>query len=109
MKKLIIGTFSTLFILCTGCVIYYWRDTGYDPSAKDLLIFFFILPVVLCAILLSPFLIYQGIQYRKLQKLEAEKQAQLKAEEQDLNNIENAKPKPLDIEKFSLHVFSAAA
>ena len=109
MKKLIIGTFSALFILCAGCVIYYWRDTGYDPSAKDLLIFFFILPAVLCAILLSPFLIYQGIQYRKLQKLEAEKQAQLKAEEQDLNNIENAKPKPLDIEKFSLHVFSAAA
>ncbi len=40
---------------------------------KDLINLFFVYPVVLCAILLSPFLIYGGIRYRKLQKLEAEK------------------------------------
>ncbi|WP_111885472.1 hypothetical protein [Acinetobacter sp. CFCC 11171] len=109
MLKLIIGTFSTLFVLCTAFVIFYWRDTGYDPTAFDLVTYFLLLPLALCAIILSPYLLYKGIQHQKEKKLEAEKRAEEQAEQQQLEAIEQAKPKPIDVQQFRLNVYSSAA
>ncbi len=109
MIKLIIGTFTTLFLLCTACIIFYWRDTGFDPSAMDLISYFFLLPLVLCALILSPYFIYKAIQFRKEQKIEAQKKAEEQAEQKELEVIEQAKPKPLEIQQISVNVFSSAA
>jgi hypothetical protein len=98
MLKLIIGTFSTLFVLCTAFVIFYWRDTGYDPTAFDLVTYFLLLPVALCAIILSPYLIYKGIQHQK--------EKNLKLKNVQKNKLSNNNLRPLNKQNRSLSMYS---
>ena len=109
MIKLIIGTFTSLFLLCNTFVIFYWRDTAYDPTAIDLVAYFVLLPAVLCALILSPYFIYKGIQYQKEQKLAAQKKAEEQAEQKEQEALEQAKPKPLEVQHIHINVFSSAA
>ena len=109
MIKLIIGTFTSLFLLCNTFVIFYWRDTAYDPTAIDLAAYFVLLPAVLCALILSPYFIYKGIQYQKEQKLAAQKKAEEQAEQKEQEALEQAKPKPLEVQHISVNIFSSAA
>ena len=62
MIKRIIQTFIVLSVLNNVLVIYYWRDTQYDPSNIDFLLYFGILPLLICLLLLTPYFIYKAVK-----------------------------------------------
>ena len=108
MIKLIIGTFSSIFILVSMAIIYYWRDIQYDPSSMDLIAYFILLPAVLSLILLSPYLIYQAYQHQKKRK---ETQQQARLQQQKSNQLEREKNnvKTETIQWLALNIFSSFA
>lgn len=58
-------------------MIYYWRDSNYDPSQMDLIWSFILLPISLCLLILSPYFIYKTIQYFRNKKLQQQKDQEL--------------------------------
>ncbi|OTG76567.1 hypothetical protein B9T26_01800 [Acinetobacter sp. ANC 4169] len=107
MNKLMLGTFSGIFLLLGMVIIYYWRDIQYDPSALDLVSYFFILPVLVSLILLAPYFIYQAYP-AYIRRREQRNRALL--EQQQLNKAYTDKePKVEEIKWFNLNVFSAFA
>lgn len=108
MIKLLIGTFSSSFILISMAIIYYWRDIQYDPSSIDLIAYFILLPAVFSLILLSPYLIYRAYQYQKKRK---ETQQQARLEQQKSNQLEREKNNvKTDVTQWlSLNVFFSFA
>ena len=65
MIKHIIRTVIVLFIINSSLIIYYWRDTQYDPSNIDFLLYFGILPLLICLLLLTPYFIYKAVKSYK--------------------------------------------
>ncbi len=108
MIKLLIGTFSSSFILISLTIIYYWRDIQYDPSSIDLIAYFILLPAVLSLILLSPYLIYRPYQYQKKRK-ETQQQARLQQQKSDQLEREKNNVKTDAIQWLALNVFSSFA
>lgn len=108
MIKLLIGTFSSSFILISMAIIYYWRDIQYDPSSIDLITYFVLLPAVLSLILLSPYLIYLAYQYQKKRK-ETQQQARLQQQKSDQLEREKNNVKTDAIQWLALNVFSSFA
>lgn len=108
MIKRIIQTFIVLSVLNNVLVIYYWRDTQYDPSNIDFLLYFGILPLLICLLLLTPYFIYKAVKSYKQRQQEQKDRAHksLQAQQQELENKEE-----LDqaIEDYTLNIFSAAA
>ena len=106
MIKLLIGTFSSSFILISMAIIYYWRDIQYDPSSIDLIAYFILLPAIFSLILLSPYLIYLAYQYQKNRK-ETQQQARLEQQKSDHLEREKNNIKTDAIQWLSLNVFSS--
>ena len=107
MNKLMLGTFSSIFLLLSMVIIYYWRDIQYDPSALDLVSYFFILPVLLSLILLAPYFIYQA--YRAYIRRQ-EQQNRTLLEQQQLNKAQADKESKIEeIKWLNLNVFSSFA
>lgn len=106
MIKLLIGTFSSTFILISIAIIYYWRDIQYDPSSIDLITYFILLPAVFSLILLSPYLIYRAYQYQKKRK-ETQQQARLEQQKSDQLEREKNNVKTDAIQWLSFNVFSS--
>ena len=106
MIKLLIGTFSSSFILISMAIIYYWRDIQYDPSSIDLIAYFILLPALFSLILLSPYLIYRASQYQKKRK-ETQQQARLQQQKSDQLEREKNNVKTDAIQWLSLNVFSS--
>lgn len=108
MIKRIIQTFIVLSVLNNVLVIYYWRDTQYDPSNIDFLLYFGILPLLICLLLLTPYFIYKAVKSYKKRQQEQKDRAHksLQAQQQELESKEE-----LDqaIEDYTLNIFSAAA
>lgn len=77
MIKFIISVFLVLTILIGTLMIYYWRDSNYDPSQMDLIWSFILLPISLCLLILSPYFIYKTIQYFRNKKLQQQKDQEL--------------------------------
>jgi len=104
--KLVLGIFSSIFLLCSIVIIYYWRDVQYEPSSLDLLSYFFILPVVFSIILLAPYFIYKAYQaYRS-----GKKQQHQTLLEQPLNKVQIGKGQEvIEIQWFNLNIFSSSA
>ena len=103
-----IGTFSSIFILISMAIIYYWRDIQYDPSSIDLIAYFILLPAVLSLILLSPYLIYRAYQYQKKRK-ETQQQARLQQQKSDQLEQEKNNVKTDAIQWLSFNIFSSFA
>ena len=108
MIKPVIQTFVGLFVLTSGLVIYYWRDIQYDPSNIELTLYFGILPLLLCLLLFTPYLIYKALkkyqQRKQKQQDQANSLAQIRQQDSE-NTKETLKP----IEDYPLNIFSAAA
>ncbi|WP_216934121.1 MULTISPECIES: hypothetical protein [unclassified Acinetobacter] len=108
MIKRIIQTFLVVLVLSSALVIYYWRDIHYDPSNTDLLLYFGILPLLLCLSLLTPYFIYKAVklyqQRQKAQQDRVHKSAQ--TQQQELENKEDLYKAS---ENYTLNIFSAAA
>ena len=62
MIKIIIGVFITLATIIFISITFYWRDTFYNPTEKDIIQYFLGLPVVLTFSILSPYFIYKIMQ-----------------------------------------------
>lgn len=106
MIKLILGALSSIFLIVSITIIYYWRDIQYDPSSLDLLSYFIVLPLVLSLILLAPYLIYQAYHAYKLRK---QQQAIALLEQQSNKEIPEANEKVEDVKWLNLHIFSSSA
>lgn len=108
MIKRIIQTFIVLSIFNSVLVIYYWRDTQYDPSNIDFLLYFGILPLLICLLLLTPYFIYKAVKFYKQRQQEQKDRAHqyLQAQQQELENKEELYQ---SIEDYTLNIFSAAA
>ena len=108
MIKRIIQTFIVLSVLNNVLVIYYWRDTQYDPSNIDFLLYFGILPLLICLLLLTPYFIYKALKSYKQRQQEQKDRAHksLQAQQQELENKEELYQA---IENYKLNIFSAAA
>jgi hypothetical protein len=105
MIKLILGTFTSIFLIVSIAIIYYWRDIQYDPSSMDLLSYFVVLPLVLSLILLSPYLIYQAYHVDKKRKQQREI-ALLK--QKSNKEISETNEKVEDIKWLNLNIFSSS-
>lgn len=108
MIKHIIRTVIVLFIINSSLIIYYWRDTQYDPSNIDFLLYFGILPLLICLLLLTPYFIYKALKSYKQRQQEQKDRAHksLQAQQQELENKEELYQA---IENYKLNIFSAAA
>ncbi|MCH7336119.1 hypothetical protein [Acinetobacter sp. NIPH 2699] len=88
MIKKIIAIFISCFILVGLIVIYFWRDTQFQPESNDLIRYFVLLPLFITAVLISPWLIYQAYQKYK------DKKQQALANEQG-QNVDAIEPQPV--------------
>ena len=102
MIKVILSTLISVFLLVCAVTIFYWRDSKFDPSSQDLLIFFGLIPLGISLVLLTPYFVVKAYKYRQAQKLEAEQQA---LEQQ---NRPAAPEKVKALEHVKLNVFSAS-
>lgn len=109
MIKLVISTFIGLAVIVSGCVIYYWRDTAYDPTGLNLIQYFLLIPLLLTAVLLSPVFIVKAVKAYKEKKQEQRKAEEAFKEQQNADQVELKRPKPAPSEQFKLNIFSAAA
>lgn len=108
MIKFIISAFLVLTILIGTLVIYYWRDSHYDPSQMDLIWSFILLPISLCLLILSPYFIYKTIQYFRNKKLQQQKDQELfiliqQKEKQAVNLAKQT------AQHYTLNILSSAA
>ncbi|RZF55681.1 hypothetical protein EXE30_02415 [Acinetobacter halotolerans] len=76
MVKKIIAIFISCFILVGVIVIYFWRDTQFQPQSNDLIRYFVLLPLLITTALISPWLIYQAYQKYKDKKQQVVANAQ---------------------------------
>jgi len=86
MIKIFLATFITIFLLVIAGVVFYWRDTQYDPTGQDFLIFFGLIPLAVSLFVLTPVLIKKIYTRRKekqeQQRLEAEQRSEQQAQGQ---------------------------
>lgn len=105
MIKLIMGTFSSIFLIFSIAIIYYWRDVQYDPSSMDLFLYFIVLPLVLSLTLLAPYLIYQAYHAYKKRKQRRE----IALLQQSNKEISETNEKVEDVKWLNLNIFSSSA
>lgn len=104
MNKLVLGTFSSIFLLLGVIIIYYWRDIQYEPSSLDLVSYFLIWPVVLSIILLAPYFIYQAYQ----SYIRCRQQHHALLEQQSNKAHTEHELKVEEIQCFNLNIFSSS-
>ncbi|WP_445659873.1 hypothetical protein [Acinetobacter sp. F16] len=105
MIKLVLATFSSIFLVVSIAIIYYWRDVQYDPSSMNLLSYFIVLPLVLSLILLAPYLIYKAYHAYKKRK-QQQKIALL--EPQSNKKTSEINEQVEDVEWLNLNIFSSS-
>ena len=109
MIKIIITAFAGLALVINTCVIYYWRDTAFDPANSDLISYLVILPMLITALVLSPYFIFKAIQRYKAKKEEKLQQA-ADFEHRPAENISGEqKEKSTQSRQFALNIYSSAA
>lgn len=108
MIKLIISAFLAIAVSISTVVIYYWRDSHYDPSQMDLVGMFILLPFVICILILSPYFIYKTIQYYRNEKFQQQKNQELTALKNDKKQQDKSETEQV-VEHHRLNVLSSAA
>lgn len=68
MIKKIIAVLMIVFVTVAATIIFYWKDSQFDPSSSDLLIYLLVLPVLISTVILTPWLIYRFYQARQQQR-----------------------------------------
>ena len=68
MIKKIIAVLMIVFVTVAATIIFYWKDSQFDPSSSDLLIYLLVLPVLISTVILTPWLIYRSYQARQQQR-----------------------------------------
>lgn len=101
MLKVTLGTLTTIFCIVALIVVFYWRDIGFEPSSKDLAIFFIALPILLTVCILSPLYIMKWLEHRKIKAEEAQEQAI--QEESGVTPIPEIDPTCIELQIYSSH------
>ena len=107
MIKIIIGVFITLATIIFISITFYWRDTFYNPTEKDIIQYFLGLPVVLTFSILSPYFIYKIMQKHKKSQLENQDEVANRQAIQVTEKKENRVPK--NSQAFKLNIYSSTA
>lgn len=108
MIKVILFAFLSLTLLIGVLVIYYWRDSYYDPSLMELVGSFIFLPLLLCLLMLSPYFIYKIVQYFWNRKLLQQRNQALSSFQQPKDRAGENQPEKT-IEHYTLNILSCAA
>ncbi len=107
MIKIILSLFAALTVLCGASIVFYWRDTAYDPNGFELLGWLLLLPAALTAGLLMPYFIYKLV--KKSQKMRQDQAEQTEQQEQERQNAVQHQPaEKQPSRQFLLHVYSSA-
>lgn len=99
MVKKVIALFFSILCAVSLIMIFYWKDSHFDPNLKDLLIYFICIPLLLTALVILPFIAIA--QYNKYQK---NKQEQLDKKQIEPAVVEQKKP----IEWINLNLYSTS-
>lgn len=105
MVKKILAALFTVFVLVSVVVILYWRDVGYEPGQRDLILYFVGLPLIITGILLSPWLIYRAYRAQQERKAQAELARQSGQEETVVQLPQQTEWLKLNI--YTAHAYSA--
>lgn len=103
MLKIILGTFISIFIVVSTIIIFYWRDSKYEPNTIDFVLYFALIPLGISLLLLSPMMISKWYKHRQEQK---EKQQLAEQQKQETPEVEDQKSE--DVDWIKLNVFSAS-
>ncbi len=104
MIKKILATLMSCFVLVALIVIFYWRDTHYQPESADLINYFIFLPIVITVVLLSPWFVYSVYQHRKKKKQQALSQQDERSDQKvDAEQVNQSS------QWIALNVFAASA
>lgn len=101
MLKVILGTVVSVFLAIISVAIFYWRDSKFDPSAQQMLVYLVVFPCIVSLVLLTPYFIIKWYGYQKNKKI-AEQEAT--EQQQSLGEI-SEEPK---IEHIQLQIFSSS-
>lgn len=105
MIKLFFGTLLSILVIVSLVIIFYWRDTKYNPSGSDFFIFFGLIPFAITILIVAPVIIkkwYSKYQERKeQQQLEAQKYSE--QQKQDETSTED------EIEWVNLNVYAVSS
>ncbi|MDA0696551.1 hypothetical protein [Acinetobacter venetianus] len=104
MIKKILATLMSCLVLVALIVIFYWRDTQYQPESADLINYFIFLPIVITVVLLSPWFVYSVYQHRKKKKQQA-----LSQQDEGSDQKVDAEQVNQPSQWIALNVFAASA
>lgn len=104
MIKIILSIYTTVLLLTFFSVLFFWRDTTYNPNLNDFIDCFLVLPLLLTVTVLSPYFMYKGWKhYQKKQMVNAQESVNKEQEKQSI------KANPVEVRQFQLNIFSAEA
>lgn len=105
MIKLILGTFISMLVLVSLVVVFYWRDTKYDPSGSDFLIFFGLIPLGITMLIVTPVMLKKWYSSRQEKKEQQQLEEQKRSEQQ--REVEAVTEE--EIEWVGLKVYAASS
>lgn len=97
MIKKIMAILLIVVVTVASTVIFYWKDSQFDPGSLDLLMYLLVLPVLITTVFLTPWLIYRFYQARKRQQHPPETQAE----------AQTPAPPTVEAEWIKLWIYSA--
>ncbi len=105
MIKLILGTFISMLVLVSLIVVFYWRDTKYDPSGSDFFIFFGLIPFGITMLIMTPVMIKKWYSNRQ----EKKEQQQLEEQKRSEQQLEVEAVTEEELEWVTLNVYAASS
>lgn len=103
MLKVILSVFGSVFITTSALVIFFWRDSKYEPSAMDLVVFLVGIPLAISFVLLLP---YIGIKWHKHRKEKLSTENKGDASQADVQQLSTEDV--LNPEWVKLNIYSSA-
>lgn len=101
MLKIILSTVLSIFTATALLMVFYWRDLHFDPTAKDILIYFLWIPLGISCLVLMPYLAWKWYQHKKQKEEIVQNEAQ--------NAVEANEPLPkTEVEQIELNIYSAS-
>ncbi len=101
MLKVILSVFGSVLITTSTLVIFFWRDSKYEPNAVDLVVFLLGIPIAISFVLLLPYMVIKWRNHRK-EKLLSENHV-----EDNASNTQAGHEDSLDPKWVKLNIFSS--
>lgn len=68
MIKTILCTVIAISVSVITVIVFYWKDSGFEPSAQDLGVYLGAIPLAISFFVISPYLIYKFYRYKRDKK-----------------------------------------